>query len=127
VRLKFFVDECLSPKLAAWLVSQGYDAAAARDLGRLGQRDDSVCAACLAEDRIIVTQNADDFRKLIGNAEFHPGLIILEDNAELLARDQMATALAFILRHGKADPRTWMVNRVVEARRDGSIDAEELP
>jgi hypothetical protein len=36
-----------------------------------------VLAWCIEEDRIIVTENARDFRRLIGKMELHPGLIIL--------------------------------------------------
>ena len=69
--MRFFIDECLSPRVAHRLADQGYDAVAARDVGRLGERDDTVRDRCIAEDRIIVTHNAGDFRRLLGRVDLN--------------------------------------------------------
>jgi predicted nuclease of predicted toxin-antitoxin system len=76
--VKLFIDECLSPQLAARLNATGrYDAVHPMHVGRRGEPDHRVHAWCIAEDRVIVTENARDFRRLVGNTELHPGLIIL--------------------------------------------------
>jgi predicted nuclease of predicted toxin-antitoxin system len=76
--VRFFIDECLSPQLAIRLNHAGrHDAVHPLHVGRRGAPDHSVLAWCIEEDRIMVTQNARDFRRLIGRTELHPGLIIL--------------------------------------------------
>ena len=125
--MKFFIDECLSPRLAHRLSDQGYDAVATRDVGRLGERDDAVRDRCIAEDRIIVTHNAGDFRKLLGRVEMHPGLIILPESAAEPSIQHMGTALRYVGGRARGDPRKLMVNRIVEVRQDGRIVAAELP
>jgi predicted nuclease of predicted toxin-antitoxin system len=71
--VRLFIDECLSPRLAARLNASGeHDALHPRDYGRLGERDDQVLAHCLQEARTIVTQNATDFRKLVAAEESTP-------------------------------------------------------
>ena len=42
-----------------------------------GEPDHQVLARRIGEDRVIVTQNARDFRRLIGKSRIHPGLIIV--------------------------------------------------
>ena len=76
--MRLFIDECISPELARRLNEAGlHEAIHPRDYGRLGEPDHIVLRRCLDEDRTIVTQNARDFRKLIGKEAIHPGLIIL--------------------------------------------------
>lgn len=72
---EFLIDERLSPVLAHRLVARGYDATSVRDRGRLSKKDTPILAYCI-EDRILVTQNVEDFRKLVAKAELHPGLVL---------------------------------------------------
>ena len=63
--MRFFVDECVSPSLSRYLNAGGlHDAIHPRDRGRLRDPDHVVFARAIAEDRIVVTENAEDFRKL---------------------------------------------------------------
>ena len=125
--MRFFVDECLSPRLAHWLAGRGFDAIRARDVGRLGERDDTVRDRCIAEDRIIVTQNAGDFRRLVGRVELHPGLIILPATAVAVSISPMTFALAHIESASAGNPRNWTSNRVVEIDEEGRAGSEALP
>ena len=76
--MRLFIDECLSPALARLLNQSGEpDAIHPLDVGRRGAPDHVVVQRCLSEDRVIVTENARDFRALLAGAELHPGLIIL--------------------------------------------------
>jgi predicted nuclease of predicted toxin-antitoxin system len=79
--VKFLVDEDLSPRLVRDLHNMGYEATSVRDRGRLGLLDHHVLEWAIAEDRIIVTANAADYRELVGNAGMHPGLWILPNVA----------------------------------------------
>ena len=70
-RLRLFIDECLSPQLARHLnITGDHDATHPRDMGRLGEPDHVVLSRCLSEDRVIVTENAVDFRKLVAGRKF---------------------------------------------------------
>jgi predicted nuclease of predicted toxin-antitoxin system len=76
--VRFFIDECLSPQIARRLNESGqHDAVHPLDIGRRGEADSIVVARCIAEDRIIVTENARDFRKLVARETIHPGLIVM--------------------------------------------------
>jgi predicted nuclease of predicted toxin-antitoxin system len=76
--VRFFIDECVSPSLSRHLNESGlHDAIHPRDRGRLRDSDRAVFAIAIREDRIIVTENWGDFRKLAASVELHNGLIIL--------------------------------------------------
>lgn len=113
--------------MAHWLAGRGFDAICARDVGRLGERDDTVRDRCIAEDRIIVTQNAGDFRKLVGRLELHPGLIILPATGAAASIGHMAAVLVHIESASTGNPRSWMLNRVVEVDEEGRVGSEALP
>jgi len=118
--VKFFIDECLSPLLARRLNESGdHEAIHPLDLGRRGERDDEVVERCLREDRVIVTENARDFRALLRTVELHPGLIILpaidcEGTWRLLRK-----VIDFLADQG--DPMKIMVNHVAEVDASESI------
>jgi predicted nuclease of predicted toxin-antitoxin system len=111
--VRLFVDECLSPALARLLNQSGeHDAIHPLDVGRRGAPDHVVVQRCLSEDRVIVTENARDFRALLADAELHPGLIILpaidrEGTWRLLCK-----VIDFLTARG--DPMKIMVNHVAE-------------
>ena len=119
--MKLFIDECLSPRLAAELNATGqHDAAHPRDRGRLGDPDHIVLARCLAEDRAIVTENAVDFRKLLGREELHPGLIIMPSVGRGRSVQLMTDAIAYLATFGQ--PGDVMVNRILEISADGKFE-----
>ncbi len=119
--VKLFIDECLSPRLAAALNATGeHDAIHPRDRGRLGDPDHVVVARCLNEDRVIVTENAVDFRKLLGREDLHPGLIILPPVDRDVSLRLLSQALAFLVTQGPPDH--VMVNRVLEITVAGDVE-----
>lgn len=124
--VRLFIDESLSPLFATRLNASGeFDAVHPLHTGRRGEPDHRVLARCLEEDRVIVTQNARDFRRLIGTTAIHPGLIILpsldrEGTWLLLLR-----AIDFLAQHD--DASGFMVNRVLEVSAGGDIASFEMP
>jgi predicted nuclease of predicted toxin-antitoxin system len=124
--LRLFIDECLSPQLAKRLNETGeHDAIHPLHVGRRGERDNTVLARCIQEDRVIVTENGEDFRDLVARADVHPGLIVLpalrrDDTYGLLLR-----ALEFLA--GEGDPMDVMVNHVLDVGRDGTCAFHALP
>lgn len=132
VALKYFVDACLSPELALRLIAQRHsDALAARDRKMLRTPDHVIREFCIDEERVIITHNADDFRKLVGKVELHPGLIILEENAREPSWRQLEAALAYITERADGDEAKWMCNRVVDVAFDENGDCvvsdQEIP
>jgi predicted nuclease of predicted toxin-antitoxin system len=124
--VKLFIDECLSPVLASRLNSGGeHDAMHPRDYGRLGDPDHVVLQRCLDESRTIVTENARDFRKLVGGTSLHPGLIILPAVGREASWDLLNLVIAEISRAG--DPGLVMINRVAEISESGQVMIYELP
>ena len=124
--MRLFIDECLSPALARHLNESGaHDAVHPRDYGRLGERDDQILARCLTEDRVIVTENAVDFRKLAARVDIHPGLIILPNVARDASLALLLAAIAHLESHG--DPGDALVNHVLEVDADGRLRLYALP
>ncbi|KAA5804645.1 hypothetical protein F1654_01160 [Alkalicaulis satelles] len=124
--MRLFIDECLPPRLARAINAEGLGYAIhPLDQGGRGQRDDEVLARALAEDLVIVTENARDFRKLVGRTTLHPGLIILPNLGYQGARDLLDQAMRFLSANG--DPMSVMINHVLEISRDGEIVFYRLP
>jgi predicted nuclease of predicted toxin-antitoxin system len=121
--VRLLVDENLSPRLVSVAHDRGYDATSVRDRDLLGVPDAKILQFCGDDDRVCVTNNADDFRELVGNLELHPGLIVMPN----VARDRQAqlldAALAFIEQEAAAtsqSPRDLMLNHVVEVDSAGT-------
>jgi predicted nuclease of predicted toxin-antitoxin system len=124
--VKLFIDECLSPQLAIRLNATGrHDAVHPLHVGRCGQPDHSVLAWCVAEDRVIVTENGRDFRRLVGNTELHPGLIILPSLDREKTWSLLQAALAYI--ESRGEPMDVMVNHVLEVEESGEMTLAALP
>lgn len=124
--MRLFIDECLSPSLATELNETGeHDARAPLHYGRRGEADHVVLRRCIEEDLVIVTENARDFRALVGAEEIHPGLIILPCAGRAASAALLAGAIAFLQEHG--DPQDVMVNHVLEVAEDGSCRLFSLP
>ena len=124
--MRLFIDECLSPVLAQRLNDSGlHDALHPRDYGRLGDADHVVLQRCLDESRTIVTENARDFRRIVGATDIHPGLIILPAVGREQSWDLLGKAIAAIEAQGDADQT--MINRVVEVTVLGDVSFYELP
>jgi predicted nuclease of predicted toxin-antitoxin system len=113
--MRLFIDECMSPKLVEPLFELGHYAEHPRNMGTLRALDHQVLGRCLDCDLTIVTHNAQDFRKLVGRTELHPGLIILEEAEFDVTLQLIKAVLAHIQKvSGRAGPDGYMVNRVIE-------------
>jgi predicted nuclease of predicted toxin-antitoxin system len=120
--VRFFIDECISPSLSRHLNESGlHDAIHPRDRGRLRDSDRDVFARAIRENRIIVTENAGDFRKLAARVELHPGLIILPSVARSEAQRLMDLVVAYLLDAGGDRPQDLLVNAVLTISASGEI------
>jgi predicted nuclease of predicted toxin-antitoxin system len=75
--VRFLIDECLSVALVAVAANAGHEA---RHIGRAGSKDRDIVHYAAAEDFVVVTNNASDFRRLVAAQTLHAGLIILVPN-----------------------------------------------
>jgi predicted nuclease of predicted toxin-antitoxin system len=94
--VRFFIDENLSRRLALALSEAGHDSIHPRQVGRRGQRDDTIVRTCIAEDRIIITRNVIDFVRSLAREDVHPGLIGLPDLPVQQSIDLVLSGLAFV-------------------------------
>jgi len=102
-----------------------HDVTHPRDIGRLGEPDHVVLARCIAEDRVIVTENAVDFRKLVARQDIHPGLIILPSVGRARSLQLLMDALLWLADHGKVND--VIVNHVLEVTEVGGYTLFPLP
>ncbi len=122
--MRFFVDECISPSLSRFLNAGGlHDAIHPRDRGRLRDPDHVVFARAIAEDRIVVTENAEDFRKLAASAELHPGLIVLPSVARSEAQRLMELVLHHLVNMGGDRPQDLLVKALSHLASKGGLTA----
>jgi Domain of unknown function (DUF5615) len=94
-------------------------------VGRRGEPDHRVLARCLEEGRVIVTQNARDFRKLVGREARHPGLIILPGLGKAATWRLLQAAISFLLARG--DPAMMMIDHVLDVSAGDAITFTGLP
>jgi predicted nuclease of predicted toxin-antitoxin system len=107
------IDECLSPSYVRDLAVRGYpDSVHPMNIGLRGARDDRMVARAFNEDRIVVTANGRDYRKLLAAMVLHPGAIIVQAGKRPETWLQIEAALAFIELH--PTPADYMINRLVE-------------
>jgi predicted nuclease of predicted toxin-antitoxin system len=120
--VKLLLDENLSPRVALDLRADGNDVVHLREPGRLGIADPDVLALAFAEDRILVTANVADFRRLAAGRELHAGIVLLLDGR--LRRDEQLELLRRVIAglDGGAD----LINRVLTVALDGGFTIEEL-
>ena len=124
--MRLFLDECLSPIIANDLMKDGdHYAVHPRNMGGLGHSDQRVLRRCIAEDLVIVTVNARDFRALAAREEIHPGLIILPCVDRKTSRALLLDAIAWLEARGR--PADIMVNRVLEIGEDHAMRIYDLP
>lgn len=128
--MRFFIDEDLSPALVQDCHQAGYDATCSRDRGMLSASDREVAELCMDEDRVLVTNNADDFLKLAEDAGLHPGLVTMPLAARSQERAWMATAISSIEQRAEEEgrePAALMVNHVVDIEDDDSCCHYDYP
>lgn len=88
-KMKFLIDEDISPTIARYLCEQFLiDAVAVRDRGLLGKSDHYILEYALNEERILVTANIVDFEKFASLLEVHCGIIFFLEG-DLLRQEQM--------------------------------------
>lgn len=87
--------------------------------------DHIVFAHAVAYDRIIITKNGKDFRKLAAGTPIHAGIVIIADGEREALWALVLAALEYLaLQPQSAD---YMVNRILEVSVGGQVDASMMP
>ena len=119
--MRFLVDECLHISLTQVANNAGHEAHHVNWRGWSGFKDHQLREVILREEFVFVTNNARDFRELMGVTELHPGLIvILPSVTPRIQRELFQRALV------EASKLSEMLNRVVEIDSD-EVRVYELP
>jgi predicted nuclease of predicted toxin-antitoxin system len=107
--VRFLIDECLHTSLTDVANKGGYEAHHVARQGWSGFKDHQLREVILREGFVFVTNNARDFRKLMGESELHPGLIVIVPNARpIVQRKLFERAL------DETTKLPDMINKVVE-------------
>ncbi len=126
LRLRLLIDECLSPTLRSVGGTRAL-CVPCRDRGLLNATDQRLRDWCIDNDFALITHNAQDFRKLVGQVALHPGLIVLAENTAHASSAQLEAAIQHLLEQAPDDPMTYLVNKVVTVDRDCGVTVEEIP
>ncbi len=63
--MKFLIDECLSPELAAIAREEGFHSMHVTWIGLQSKSDRAIVQHAVEDDWVLVTNNAADFRRLL--------------------------------------------------------------
>jgi predicted nuclease of predicted toxin-antitoxin system len=74
--MRFLVDECTGPKVAAWLKTQGHEVYSVYDEAR-GMTDTEILDKANREDWILITNDKDFGEKVFRERVTHQGIIFL--------------------------------------------------
>ncbi len=125
--LRFLIDENLSPRLAEHLRGvHGYDAVHVNEIGLSGASDSDVLIRAVAEDRVIMTADGNDFRRLGRRMPSHPGLAVLRHAAGRQRQIAVGTRLVLAIdAAGQAGRQAG--GRLFESDDSGDVREYRLP
>ena len=74
--MKFLVDECTGPSVAAWLRDNGHEVFSVYEDAR-GVEDDIILQKAFEENWVLITNDKDFGDKVYRNGRLHKGVILL--------------------------------------------------
>jgi predicted nuclease of predicted toxin-antitoxin system len=120
--MRFLIDECLSPHLVSVAHNRGFEAYHVAHRGWSTLLDPHILKHLLDEELILVTNNRDDFLRLIVGVELHPGLVIILENVRRQEQIRLFDAVLEAISGMKS-----LINKVIEIDAHGAINVFELP
>lgn len=119
--IRFFIDECLSARLAAVAKAAGLQADFGPHLGMAGWQDWNIAKFAFENGYVVVTNNRRHFLREYLKYEIHNGLVIIIPKLE---RDQQVAlfqrAVDYLLAASDLP-----VNQLVELLEDGSVHVRD--
>jgi predicted nuclease of predicted toxin-antitoxin system len=112
--MKFLIDECLSIDLVSVAARAGHEAQHVAHIGKAGWKDWNVARYANDGGLVLVTNNANDFRRLYAQQPIHAGLVIIIPTVKRVEQRRLF--------RGAVDELTRMeepINRVLEVDIDG--------
>jgi predicted nuclease of predicted toxin-antitoxin system len=112
--MRFLIDECLSTGLVMIAGAAGHEAQHVAHIGKAGWKDWNVVRHAGEGDFVLVTNNANDFRRLYAVQPLHAGLVIIMPNVNRVEQQRLF--------RGALDELAMLgdlVNRVLEVDSDG--------
>lgn len=122
--MKFLIDECLSPELAAVALARDFHGSShVTWLGMRSRKDWTIVRKAVEEGFVLVTNNTVDFTALYERQEIHAGLICLNVAPNLMRLDVQRSLFVLALeRLGDAEPVNEVLDITLEA--DGVVRIE---
>ncbi len=105
--MRFLVDECTGPGVAAWLAGQGHDVFSVFDEAR-GAADDALITKAYAESRILITNDKDFGEMVYRERRPHRGVVFLRLADERTAV-KIAALQALLDNHAARLPNNFVV------------------
>ena len=90
--MKFLVDECTGPSVAAWLRDDGHEVFSVYEDAR-GVEDDIILQKAFDENWVLITNDKDFGDKVFRNGRLHKGVVLLR------LEDERATSKIKVLSH----------------------------
>ena len=90
--MKFLVDECTGPSVAAWLRDDGHEVFSVYEDAR-GVEDDIILQKAFEENWVLITNDKDFGDKVFRNGRLHKGVVLLR------LEDERATSKIRVLSH----------------------------
>lgn len=127
--MKFLIDECLSPALAAVARERGYpESTHVTWLGMASRKDRTVAQRAVDDGFILVTHNTVDFRPLYARAELHAGLVGFNTAAGVMSLDLQKRLFLLVLSElAGAEPFNEAMEITVSADWTVTVDRYDLP
>jgi predicted nuclease of predicted toxin-antitoxin system len=127
--VKFLIDECLSPELVAIARARGHgESTHVTWLGMRSRKDWSIVRRAVADGYVLVSNNATDFRALLGREDVHAGLVCINMAAGLMSLDVQKHLFALALdRLGEREPINELLEITLDERRAVHVERYDFP
>jgi predicted nuclease of predicted toxin-antitoxin system len=125
--VKFLIDECLSPELAAIARARGFpESTHVTWLGMRSRKDWTIVRRAIEQGFVLVTNDALDFAALYQREDIHCGLVCLNIAPNLMSlQTQKSLFLLALATLGKSEPVNEVLDITVNA--DGVVTVERYP